>query len=220
MKYCFCFLFVQLFACELLSQGVVVTTDHSDFLIVGIENPITVAAFNFRPSEISIVSNNGKFEGKNGHYLVRPDSVGIANIEIFKKTTKGAKHIASRRFIVKRYPDPVLALNNLTNGKIGKVIARLQIAPSAKWVEYYGLCAFGVITGFTVLITRNDQLLLIRRIYKRTGVRFSQDPELDRAIKSLEVNDHIVFTDITACLSDGSERHLQPAEFLITGQEE
>ncbi len=211
-------LFVQQSYCQ---QGSAVSADNINLLLKGFQNPLTVATYDCKQSEITLRTNNGKVTGENGHFIIVPDSIGFAEIEICKKTSKGLKRIGVTRFRVKKFPDPVLELNRRTGGKLYCSIARVQVCPIATWTESYGVCAHAKITGFTIQIIRDNQLLLMRTIHNASsGVKFNDDPDVGKAIESLNPGDKLLFSGITAMMPDGIERHLQPAEFLITDKEE
>ena len=220
MKRLICFLVFYTVCFTGLCQKVVIKSEHDQILICGMWNTISVAAFGTKESDIIIRTNNGKVFSDGGLWRVTPDSVGRVEIEAWKMTPKGEVKIGSDNFRVVRYPDPILTLNRKSGGKLYYALARVLIAPSAEWINYYGHCATGHIIGFTLLIIRENKLFYIGSVQNPNGARFSDNAELENGMKSLMAGDKLIFTSITAIGPDRRERNLQPAEFQITGKME
>ncbi len=200
--------------------GCAIQLDKMNILISGIDNPITVAVYDTKESSIFLTTNNGKITGTGGHCTIRPDSTGEAVVEVWKKTTKGSHKVGESKFRVRRYPDPVLTLQYKTGGKLDAALARAQIAPAARWTEYYGICAQAKITGFALIILRDNKLFFMGSAHNSNSVIFSDNKDVAQAMESLIPGDILLFSEITARVTDGKERHLQPAEFLITDKDE
>jgi hypothetical protein len=82
-------------------QVVAIQLDKENVAYIGMPNPITVAAENWKSSAISISTNNGTIEGEKGHYVFSPVHVGTADIMVKRKTAHGLKVIGGTLVRVK-----------------------------------------------------------------------------------------------------------------------
>jgi len=121
------------------SQSVCASADKMNILYIGVDNPISIAAFGLNSDEVFVkLSGEGAatIVGSGSKYIVRPTQTTLAgqfcNIDVFN--TKTNQKIATIPFRVKRIPDPQAQIGGKTDGKMyesemkvqGGVVAVLQ----------------------------------------------------------------------------------------------
>ncbi|MEO1262437.1 MAG: gliding motility protein GldM [Bacteroidota bacterium] len=103
------------FTYEVGERSVAVSLDKMNVFYVGVENPVSISAAGI-PSHLLKVNASGVDLAKqgNGKYVAIPQKTGRASITI----SGGSLQPTSFDYTVKRIPDPVMKLGNLTGGKI------------------------------------------------------------------------------------------------------
>ena len=188
-----------------------------NILYLGLDNPITVAAFDIKLNSVSLATSNGTVTGEKGHYYIRPETLGTADLAVWTKAAKGKKKVGGAVFRVKSIPDPIVKLDNKTGGNISKQITGHLIAPYASF-SVLGYCATFQIDSFTLIIMRDRKLLVMKDIYHTDGdaARFSDDSEAQATMAQLNAGDNLILCNITCHGYDKTFRHLQPVEYMIT----
>ena len=86
-----------------------VSSIKNTFLYAGIENPLTITVQNVVPKDVLIKSDNGTLSGGNGHYIFYTDTGDVANLTLYRKTTKGNVKIGASSFRIKQLPGSTCA---------------------------------------------------------------------------------------------------------------
>jgi gliding motility-associated GldM-like protein len=212
MRNVICFVLLLLLAGRVYCQVVAIQMDRENIAYLGIDNPITVAVENCSTGSISLTTNNGEIIGERGHFVLRPGHIGVTDIKVGRKTSKGLKPMGSMLVRVKRFPFPVVKLNGQKGGPISKDVISVQIAPAAIF-EDFEFDAKLTIDGFSIIVIRGTKIVFYQPLRNPNGARF--DEETRNFFKTLQVNDKVWITDITCKAPDGISRRLQSIDFII-----
>jgi hypothetical protein len=183
---------------------------RQNILYLGVDNPIRVALETTRSKNIYLTINNGlisKIDVSN--YTVVPNHLGPATIRIFELKKGDTLLRDSLEFRAKLLPSPMPMIAGKESGVIkksqlksmGGIVARLL---NSDYDAYFQVVSYHFIimrdTGFQKLVVNN-------------GPRYND--VVKQLIEELQVNDHILITNIICKGPDLIERMVQPMEFII-----
>lgn len=186
-------------------QIVGVAVEKMNVLYKGINNPLTISVESHSCKEIVIKTSNGVVTGSNGKYNFLPkDSAGkSAETELYIGIKSGSvvKWIDTIKFRVKRVPDPMPTIANISGGLISKavLIAAACIIPT---LQNFDFDLSFVITSFTM--TMNVKGDLIEK--NAFGNKFTAD--MIAMINAAAKGTKIYFENIKATCPDGATRSL------------
>ncbi len=220
MRYLICILLLGL---PLIGWGQVVAVqiDRENVVYSGGPNPLTVAVENCPASAVVLTTDNGKIEeyegGMKGRYMLRPDTIGIATVTIYRKTAKGLKKIGAMPFRVIDLPISGIYFAGKSTGTISKLSILDQIAPAA--IMGGGICGRFPITSFRVVVVRKGSEIFNRALQEDNGTRI--DSTTKAFFRKLQNDDVVVLRDF---IVKGPEAKLRTPnnilEFKITAAEE
>lgn len=98
---------------------VCVSATTMNILYMGVDNPLTIAVAGYNDEDIKVsISPHGSITkvGK-GRYIARVSNRKDVSISVF---VKGKPAGSSKKFRVKKFPDPEVCINGKTGGKISK----------------------------------------------------------------------------------------------------
>jgi gliding motility-associated protein GldM len=195
---------------------IAVETVKMNVLYIGIENPVNISVSGYTPDQVEVKTDNGKIEGSNGKYIVKPKTPGKAVITV---TAKG-EVVQERAFRVKFMPEPVVALNPppgsslLIKGgeitketllKAGGIIATVENAEFDLPIKVASFALSTITAG-------NNQ----------TSEAMSENGKFTSAqeniIKGLSKGQRIIIDDIAASGPDGKTRKM-PVSMVFTIKE-
>ena len=101
MKKYFLLLLTISFVLRVHGQGIAVAADKMNELYISIDNPITIAAENISNKSLIVKTTNGKLTGEKGQYIFRSETVGPAEISVYKKLNSKLIKLGSAVFRVK-----------------------------------------------------------------------------------------------------------------------
>lgn len=181
-----------------------------NFFYLGGHNPIRVALENTRSKNIYLTINNGiisKLDGPN--YMVMPDHLGPATIKIFELKKGDTLLRDSMGFWIKKFPSPTPFIAGLNGGLIKKERLKAMGGVISKLQNSDFDAPFQVISYQFILIRDTA----FQKLIVNNGPRYNE--AVKQLIEELQVNDHILITNIICKGPDLIERMVQPMEFII-----
>ena len=89
----------------LYSQNFTIANLLDNTVYVGIENPLNISVANSFSKSIVLKTNNGRLiKYKDGGFNYIPDSIGVAQVDIYLKTNNKLKRIGEQKFLAKEVP--------------------------------------------------------------------------------------------------------------------
>jgi hypothetical protein len=193
-------------------QNFAIAADKMNILYIGIDNPITISAENNSVNSLIVQTTNGKITGKNGKYIFRSNTIGPAEISLFKKTNKGLTKIGSSFFRVKNIPLPVFKIGPGTLSMPKPVLANQQFVRAD--LENFDFEAHFSIDSFTVCIIPNDTCTF--KNIRNIGGKLNEEIRNEfLKLKERDVRNVIIFKDIFAKGPDGTSRELMPVMITV-----
>ncbi|MBC7862420.1 MAG: hypothetical protein IAF38_05550, partial [Bacteroidia bacterium] len=104
-----------------------ISADAMNVFYIGVDNPVSVSAAGFAPSELSVGGSGGgiQLQPKGaGKFNVRVSTAGDATISVSAKTKDGSKPQGSQKFRVKRIPTPY---PTVAGKKSGEKVSKAEI---------------------------------------------------------------------------------------------
>jgi hypothetical protein len=171
------------------------------------DNELILISHKKKCSDLIVITDNGVITPTSDEcrYIITPKKIGIANITISKRTSKRAlNHIA---YSVKEVPIPIPMVASKHGGEIEKKILEIQVGLTMQSDGFHS----GLTTAsYSIAVIRNQSCLLNKNV---SGAYFSD--EVKSLFHSLEIGDHILFTNITCKYHDDRLQMLQPLEFIV-----
>ncbi len=109
-------------------KSAAISADAMNVFYIGVDNPVSVSAAGFAPSELSVSGSGGGISLRPngaGKYIVRVSSAGEATINVSAKTKDGVQQQGSQKFRVKRIPTPY---PSVAGKKSGDKVSKAEIA--------------------------------------------------------------------------------------------
>lgn len=112
-------------------KAAAISADAMNVFYIGVDNPVSVSAAGFAPSELSVSGSGGGIvmtpKGP-GKYNVRVSTIGETTISVSAKTKDGVQNQGSQKFRVKRIPTPYATV---ANKKTGDKVSKAEIVNSS-----------------------------------------------------------------------------------------
>lgn len=107
--------FRKRFGYEVGERSVAVSLDNMNVFYVGVENPVSISAAGVPTDQMKVTSTGVQLtKNSSGKYVVIPQKTGQATITV----SGGGLPPATFEYRVKRIPDPVVKLGDLTGGTV------------------------------------------------------------------------------------------------------
>ncbi|MBC7937292.1 MAG: hypothetical protein H7Y86_18255 [Rhizobacter sp.] len=211
MKKCTILLILLLnYTCS-TAQQVSVANERENFFYVGLDNPLSIAVEGLFNKSLVIKAINGTLLEENGRYSFRPDSVGLSEITIYKKSNGQLKEIGKKQFRSKNLPLPFFKIGSGRPTVTSEEIAGQQFVRS----EIEGLeinIKINLIEFNVHVISDSGQ-----STFKNTGNQLSN--ETREKFKSLKTGDILLFTDIYVGMPDKKKYLVQNVSVNIKNKE-
>ena len=198
MKFYAFLLLIAFHTANVYGQVIAIENEKQNILIVGLENPITIAADGYPCKSLILSTNNGTITQRENlcHFVIVPDHPDIQLIVTIKaKTSKGIKDLGVKNFRAKCLPPPAIYILGKNTGNISAKRIHQAIAPVAVQ-ERAEICGNFRITDFTIQVMQKDKNILTKQLHNANGVRFSDDAETQKTIETLQPNDKLIIKDI------------------------
>ena len=209
MKRYFFLLLTILIIATAHGQRVAVAADKMNVLYVGIDNPITIAAENSSDKSLIVKTTNGKLIGENGQYIFRSETVGAAEISVYKKVNNKLMKLGSAFFRIKTIPLPIFKIGSGRHSVAKVELANQQFVRAD--LEGFDFDAKFPIDSFTVCIVPSDTCKYAT--IKNIGNKIND--EIRNEFQQLKENDVVVFKNIFAKTPGGIEVELLPVMITI-----
>jgi hypothetical protein len=185
--------------------GAIAPTRMNVFYL-GVDNPLEISISGQKSEELEVTTDNGKIEGSNGSYTIRPVKTGRAVVTVFAK----GKKVKESEFRVKIVPDPVAKVAGKNGGTIKKSVLMSQEGVTAEMENFDFDLSFKV-TEFTISTIDNGYVI------ESTSHSDKFTPEQRNLIQKLPADSgkNIYFQDIKAQGPDGTTRKLSTVNFRI-----
>ena len=191
-------------------QKFTISATRQNIFYKGLDNPIEVVIEDTKCDNISVSTTNGKIEKYNDcSYILRADSIGKANISVYRKNKKDSIFLGAYQFKVIDIPNPTPRLADKKNGEIDKnlLLALKSISTS---IDGFDIDITIHIKSYSVFIVWSNDSITYKEI---NGNKFTD--ELKDEFKKLKSGDRVYFVDIIAVLPDGKDRYLNSMKFKI-----
>jgi hypothetical protein len=174
---------------------------------------------NIKDDSIQIFTDNGKIinrknaELKGEQFFIVPDSLGKANINIYKYSDKDSCKLLSKQFIVVEIPSPVPHVAGFSGGLIDKDLLFSQVGIGAEYNILKNLNwhrGINKVIKYSILITRDNELIFS---HNNLGFKFSEKFKDFR--NQIKKGDIVLFYNIHIENEMKQEQSIQPLEFLI-----
>jgi hypothetical protein len=206
-------LFLLLLCANTALAQTAVSLDKQNVLYIGVDNPLTIAAFDTPPDSLDVrgkgagisITKNGK-----GHYIARVSAPGEAKIFVKNKKTNTEDSLIFR---AKRIPDPVVILGLgcgiETSGLI--TLARFRIVNAIDIVSRLDFDAYCEIRGFEMTLSKGNGEILTAQV---AGYTFNAVAKMLQA--AAESGDTVYFDNVKArCPGDGCGRKVNSMVWKI-----
>jgi len=178
-----------------------------------IANPIDVSVPGIAKENLRIEMTNGRITSAEGQMMVYPtdlDEQGRrTTVSVFARLSGGERLMGTMNFRVKKVPDPVAKIANLSGGNIKKEDLMLEDGMMAVLEDFDFELRFTV-TQFDVSLTGAGGYV---NTWKAAGNRFTADQKAQ--FRNLAVGSIVYFDNIKARGDDGTDRTLDPISFKI-----
>jgi hypothetical protein len=209
MKKYFLFLLTTSIIITTHGQSIALAADKMNVFYVGIDNPITIVVENSSTKSLIIKTTNGKVTGKNGQYIFRSETVGGAEILVYKKMNHKLIKLGSGYFRIKTIPLPIFKI-----GSGRRIVSKYELT-SQQFVraelEGFEFDSKFSIESFTVCIVPSDTCKY--STIKNIGGKIND--EIRNEFQMLKENDVVVFKNIFAKTPAGIEVDLLPIMIKI-----
>lgn len=214
MRQTLCFLLALQISMQTAAQVVAIQNDKQNKFYIGIANYITVVVAQCPYDSVQVVCKNGVLTRINSNrYEVVVDSPGLVFIEVSRKKDQGYELLDTRRYKAEYLPAPTPIYAHRSGGKMplaemdeGYILIAKQLETDRAAKMRY------VIDSFTLMVVRNDKMIFLRR--QPGGIKM--DDTTLAFLKTLQVNDKLMFTGITCKGPDKRLYNLHALELIMT----
>jgi hypothetical protein len=173
------------------SQDISIANEKMNIFYKGIANPISFAANGVSKKSLIIKANNGTISKDYGYYTFRPDSIGKAEIIVYKKVQGKLKEVGRKAFRVKAIPDPITKVGPSAGGRIVTAVLKAQQYIRAD-IENFDIHVRIPIDSFTICITRGDSCYY--KELQNFGNKFND--EIVNELSKIQKGDTVIFKNI------------------------
>ena len=184
------FIFLNL-AIVIKAQKISVANERMNIFYKGIDNPVSFAVEGVSNKSLIVKAKNGIIRNEYGYDTFRPDSIGKAEIIIYKRVQGKLKEIGRSAFRVKAIPDPIAKVGPSAGGRIETVVLKAQQFIRAD-IENFDIDVRIPIDSFTICITRGDSCFY-KELHNSSG-KFSDD--VIEALSEIKNGDTVIFKNI------------------------
>ena len=208
------------------STGASMQLYKMNVLYIGVPNPVTISAAGYAVEDVYLEfpANSGVTQdGSNGHFTLKATKTfNAANplmVDIYAKSKdpKGQpSKITTIPLRVKNIPDPIVVVNQQAGGNIKASLWRVQVAPLA-WLKDFDFDAkFTIVSLQFSALPKSGEYIGPFTINSNTGVRFSDNPDVNKYMSRAKPGDKIFLEAIKAKGPDGLVRPLTSVVFTLT----
>lgn len=200
------------------STGASMQLDKMNVFYIGVDNPVTVAAAGYSVEDVSLDIPGGKIRDSSakGHYNIRVEKPGKVEVNIMARTQdKSLKKVGTMEVRVKRIPDPIAEVGKSSGGPFEAAKFRIQIAPIATLKDFEFDARFKIISFQFSMLPRGKDIVGPFNDENRNGCRFSDVPNIAKAMQMARPGDKVFIENIKAIGPDGTPRTLNSIVFSL-----
>lgn len=198
---------------QVTAPSVTISPTKMNVFYRGIANPIDVSVPGIAKENLDIRITNGRITQQGNEYMVYPtdlDEQGRrTTVTVYARVGGIERLMGNMNFRVKRVPDPVAQIGNLSGGNIRKEELDVEDGVMAVLPDFDFNLRFTV-TQFDINLTGAGGYV---STYKSTNNRFT--PEQKAQFRNLATGSIIYIDNIRARGDDGTDRNLDPISFKI-----
>jgi gliding motility-associated protein GldM len=198
---------------QVTAPSVTISPTKMNVFYRGIANPIDVSVPGITKENLDIRITNGRITQQGNEYMVEPidlDEQGRrTTVSVYARVGGVERLMGSMNFRVKRVPDPIAQIGNLSGGNIRKEDLEVEDGIMAVLPDFDFNLRFTV-TQFDINITAAGGYI---NTYKSNNNRFT--PEQKAQFRNLATGSIIYIDNIKARGDDGTNRDLDPISFKI-----
>lgn len=190
----------------------VVSADKMNVLYIGVENPMSISVPGVANENISasISGGGGSLAKKGGpSYIAKVTSTGEASINVSAKMDNKQVPMGSFKYRVKRVPDPVAKVANITGGNLAKnvLLAQTAVIPV---MENFDFELFFKVTSFKLTVVPRG-----KDLQEFDSNNNLITPAMKTALSNLRPGDKAYFEYIRAVGPDGTTRSLNAVNITL-----
>jgi hypothetical protein len=176
------------------AQQITIRTSYKNVVYFGMPNRTEIKVEGYDWKILRVTSDNGSVTSDEYGFQITPDHLGTLKLTIKANTKSGIKDIGSQDLIVKCLEARV-ALMGKTSGTLPADKARQILTLQAPIINS-PFDASAQIIQVRVKIVSNYSEVVNKLLTDSSYVRFSDDDDVGRAIRSLHGGDKLIVSDI------------------------
>lgn len=194
------------------AQRFLVSNEKENILYLHVQNPVGVMVDGVACSSLVVKTDNGMLSAvTSGEHscqcTITPEIPGTATITLYKKLHNKLKKVGTMAFRVRSLPLPEPRIGNIDkpfcNKKVLLAMGGLRAIQTTN-----DICADFSVQRYKVTLIRNDSIVTAMI---NEGARYNDG--LLKHLQSMEVNDHLIISDIVIQYYDGNPMPLQKKLF-------
>ena len=197
---------------QVAEPSIAVSPTKMNVFYIGVDNPVDITASGVAADKVQVSISKGSISRSGSGYVVRVKEIGEVSIGVSAQVDGSTKNLGSKKFRVKKVPDPIAVVGtdpvNKKGGIIGKSILQQQPGVKAA-LENFDFDMKFTITGFTVSATIRG----FNEEYRATSAAFTAQQK--QLIGQVDAGKKVYIDDITAKGEDGSTRKLGTLSFKL-----
>ena len=198
---------------QVTAPSVTISPTKMNVFYRGIPNPIDVSVPGVAKENLIIRINNGRITQQGNEYMVHPNDLDEqgrrTTVSVYVRVGGAERLMGSTNFRVKRVPDPVAQVGNLSGGNIRIEELEVEDGVMAVLPDFDFNLRFTV-TQFDINVTAAGGFV---NTFKSVSNRFT--PEQKAQFRNLATGSIIYIDNIKAIGDDGTNRDLDPISFKI-----
>jgi len=153
------------FRYQVADLGVAVSPDKMNVFYIGVDNPVTISVTGMTSDQVnaSLTGGMGSIKKVSGSsYVVNVNKVGETDVVVTGNSEGKSKQLDSKKFRVKRVPDPVAKVGTLAGGKVATATFKVQRGVIADLADFVFDVRF-LVVSFELTYAAKRQDLIIEK---------------------------------------------------------
>lgn len=186
-----------------------VSADKMNVFYIGVDNPVTISVPGVPNDKVRPSMSAGTLTPKGqGQYVVKVTTVGETTVNVAAEIGGKLQSMGSKKFRVKRVPDPVAFIGGVKSGTINKNVLAASKIIVAKLDNFDFELTF-IVTSYTFLINIKGDII------PTLGSGNMLTADMLKKISSASAGTRIYLEDIKAKGPDGVPRSLSPINLKL-----
>ena len=186
-----------------------VSADKMNVFYIGVDNPVTISVPGVPNDKVRPSMSAGTLTPKGqGQYIVKVTTIGETTVNVAAEIGGKLQSMGSKKFRVKRVPDPVAYIGGVKSGTINKNVLAASKIIVAKLDNFDFELTF-IVTSYTFLINIKGDII------PTPGAGNMLTADMLKKISSASAGTRIYLEDIKAKGPDGVPRSLSPINLKL-----